>query len=423
MEAVIYARNPTPYYGPILNEEEVVAFLARRGVFILEKGSLSMAVRINLFRQADVIIGPHGEGLTDVVFCKPGALLWELMPHHMHNSSYNHLAQAAELDYWGDQFGVIGQDVSSGWSVDLDILSERMRAVSRRLAVQVARPKSDLSLSPIGPMSRRLKPLDDLMLEFESLGDNCEFGLVQRSVGAEPLGLLRFAGFYLPVEIRLEKLVDALEADFIGLGSLDTVSVEAAGETREFMVTEGAYNLMYHSFMHEGEIEPEILRQREATRLTFLRRKLLEDLKNGEKVWVWKSNIKLTLDQIERLVAVLRRHGQNILLWVVEADDAHRPGSVERISDNLLKGYVERFAPYHNAPDISPQSWLEVCQAAYDLCNPSTVDELDEARASETPLTAMEYLARPTPVVTPEAPATTSWPGVISWLRNLLRWR
>ena len=166
-----------------------------------------------------------------------------------------------------------------------------------------------------------------------------------------------------------------------------------------------------------------ILRQREATRLTFLRRKLLEDLKNGEKVWVWKSNIKLTLDQIERLVAVLRRHGQNILLWVVEADDAHRPGSVERISDNLLKGYVERFAPYHNAPDISPQSWLEVCQAAYDLCNPSTVDELDEARASETPLTAMEYLARPTPVVTPEAPATTSRPGVISWLRNLLRWR
>ncbi len=34
--------------------------------------------------------------------------------------------------------------------------------------------------------------LQDLMLQFESLGQNCEFGLVQRRAGADPLGLLRF---------------------------------------------------------------------------------------------------------------------------------------------------------------------------------------------------------------------------------------
>ena len=34
----------------------------------------------------------------------------------------------------------------------------------------------------------------DLVLQFESIGDNCELGLVQRRAGSEPLGLLRFAG-------------------------------------------------------------------------------------------------------------------------------------------------------------------------------------------------------------------------------------
>ena len=34
----------------------------------------------------------------------------------------------------------------------------------------------------------------DLVLDFESVGDNCELGIFQRRVGAEPLGLLRFAG-------------------------------------------------------------------------------------------------------------------------------------------------------------------------------------------------------------------------------------
>ena len=32
-----------------------------------------------------------------------------------------------------------------------------------------------------------------LLLLFEGLGDNCDFGVVQRAVGIEPFGLFRFA--------------------------------------------------------------------------------------------------------------------------------------------------------------------------------------------------------------------------------------
>ena len=59
-------------------------------------------------------------------------------------------------------------------------------------------------------------PLDglgdrDLMMGFESLGDDCEFGFAQRGSGAEPLSLLRFGG------IRLHRLHEALETRFAGI--------------------------------------------------------------------------------------------------------------------------------------------------------------------------------------------------------------
>ena len=40
-----------------------------------------------------------------------------------------------------------------------------------------------------------IPPLNELLLQFEPIGDNCEFGLMQQYFGAEPLSLLRFAGF------------------------------------------------------------------------------------------------------------------------------------------------------------------------------------------------------------------------------------
>ena len=62
-------------------------------------------------------------------------------------------------------------------------------------------------------------PTRDLMLRFESLGQNCEFGLVQRRCGSEPLGLLRFASTPLP------HLLAAFEGGFEGLGGPDAIEI------------------------------------------------------------------------------------------------------------------------------------------------------------------------------------------------------
>lgn len=265
------------------------------------------------------------------------------------------------------------------------------------------------------------------MLEFESLGDNCEFGLVQRSAGAEPISLLRFSGFHIPIEHRLDRLVAALTCRFDGLGAPETIEPYLAGEPgrREWLLREAAYDLMYHTFNLEGAIEESTLRERESKRLIFLQRKLLADLEAGEKIWVWRSEATSAADQIQPLYQQLRALGPNQLLWVVEADAEDRVGAVERLDSDLVKGHVERFAPYDRATEISPHSWHRVCEGAYQLFRRPPATHARSVPDHSFAATAMDHLRRAavegaiaaTPGRQPEPPAK----GVLAWLRSLFR--
>jgi hypothetical protein len=73
---------------------------------------------------------------------------------------------------------------------------------------------------PIATMAEAILSDRELVIQFESLGDNCELGLVQRMAGAEPLGLLRFAG------VPLRHLIRAMEARFEGMADTANIRVE-----------------------------------------------------------------------------------------------------------------------------------------------------------------------------------------------------
>jgi hypothetical protein len=384
---------------------------------IVEPGRLGTAERINLFRNADVVIGPTGQGLTDVVFCRPGALLWEWTPRHHQNASFNRLAQAAQLDYWSDIFETVTDPLKpGGWEIDLELVACRFSEMSGRTGRTVA-----VIANPDSP------PIDDLMLRFESLGDNCEFGLVQRHAGAEPLGLLRFNGIYTPPEFRLEKLIAALHRNFDGLGASGTIEVFPDGiqGERELIVRESTYEFFYHTGIAEGQVEPAVQCERETVRLGFLRRKLLEDLQTGDKTWVWRCPATTHREQIQPLLDLLRSRGSNTLLWVVEADADHLAGSVEPLEPELIKGYVRHFAPYDNATDIDLPSWLIMCwradqllQATHPAPQAEPTPQPEPKRPSQ-PLSAMDYLARKPsaePVAAVIAPPKPSIPS------RLLRW-
>ena len=424
-DRVLYIDDVNPYYGSIRNEGVVIDMLRRRGVTIVERERLRTAERINLFRNADAIIGPLGQGLTDVLFCRPGTLMWEWMPRHHQNASFNRLAQAAQLDYWGDMFETVAEPAKPGqWEVDLGLVAVRLTVLSTRLAHRAAAGTATVDALATVTRSVGSRPVDDLMLSFESLGDNCEFGLVQRHAGVEPLGLLRFNGFFVSPELRLEKLIAAMQCRFDGLGAPGTIAVFPDGVPgqRELIARESAYGLLYHTGVPEGQVEPEVQVEREATRLGFLRRKFLDDLATGEKIWVWKSVAETRRDQIQPLLETLRCWGPNILLWVVEADDEHQAGTIEPLEFDFIKAYVARFAPYEGVADIHVASWFEVCWRADELRYPDRPAPDPEAayEPPPPPLTAMEFLARNPPAPSAATAEAATGLGVRRWLRR--RW-
>ena len=202
-------------------------------------------------------------------------------------------------------------------------------------------------------------PPDQMITRFESLGDNCEFGLVQRRLGAEPLGLLRFA------YIELILLLDALRSGFAVLGDPAKISVTVEGADREFIVRDEVYGITYHTFQSETQLTLDAVRSQQTARLNFLKRKILEDAASGEKIFVVKRNEPLRPEEVLPLYAALNDLGRNWLLWVLPADAAHPPGTVETLLPGLLRGYIDRFAPPENAHDLSLSGWVAMCEAAW----------------------------------------------------------
>ena len=198
----------------------------------------------------------------------------------------------------------------------------------------------------------------ELMLRFESIGENCEFGLVQRQCGAEPLGLLRFASAPLP------KLLNALDAGFEGMGLPEHLEVQVSASGREYMVLDKRFGFLHHAWVKVGEQTPEQIHAREVRRVPFLVQKLIEDLRTGEKVFVYHGMRELTDTDALDLLQALRRYGEVKMLWVERANGDREPGTVDVIDQGFYKGYVDRFAPGENAHDLSLDCWINLCRNA-----------------------------------------------------------
>jgi hypothetical protein len=201
--------------------------------------------------------------------------------------------------------------------------------------------------------------IPEIALRFESLGENCEFGLFQRRCDSEPLGLLRFSSTFM------RNLIRGIDSGFEDLGAVEEIDPRLEGGPRkEYMIHEKRYGLVYHTFVYEGERSIWLMREQESARLRFLRRKFLEELEANDKIFVYKFDAPVTEEQILPLHMALNRYGTATLLWVVPAERDRPAGTVEVVMPGLLKGYIDRFAPADNAHDLSFEGWLRVCANA-----------------------------------------------------------
>jgi hypothetical protein len=227
--------------------------------------------------------------------------------------------------------------------------------------------------------------LDDraLVLRFESIGDNCELGLVQRQAGEEPLGLLRFAG------APLRNLVRGLNARFANIA--DPTHIRINAEHGEYMVKLTKYDFTYHAHVLVGAMSPEALHQQQCRTIGFLVEKLIGDLEDPSKILVFRQNEPLLASDLADLRIALSAYGPSILLWVQEACTGHPPGSVEVADERMMVGYVRRLAERDSVPDLDFASWMQVLRRAHAIWTGAREGRLVRAAAVAPAATELTF--------------------------------
>jgi hypothetical protein len=83
----------------IVNEFEVRSFLENHGFTTILPETLSVAQQASIFASARCVIGPHGAGLSDIVFCPPHTKIVEFFSPSCVRPHYWGLSNLLELDY------------------------------------------------------------------------------------------------------------------------------------------------------------------------------------------------------------------------------------------------------------------------------------------------------------------------------------
>ena len=76
----------------LLNEPEIIEYLRGLGFEIICPGEMSFAEQIQTFRNAEIVVAPHGAAATNMVFAPAGATLIELFGDNYINGCYWALA-------------------------------------------------------------------------------------------------------------------------------------------------------------------------------------------------------------------------------------------------------------------------------------------------------------------------------------------
>jgi tetratricopeptide (TPR) repeat protein len=205
----------------------------------------------------------------------------------------------------------------------------------------------------------------DLFNRFESMGDNCEFGLVQRHFGCEPLGLFRWTG------ISPDHLALALQARLSGFGDEENTIIELGGDP-EYVIKDARGFYEMHTFIHEGQMPYDRMYVQQCRRLKFLRDKLLDDLSEGSKVFIYKRRDgRMTPREIRELHAAFRGFGDTTLFCVLLADENHPNGTVVGEANGLLVGYIDKLSVRARETEIAYDSWLRLCRRVEFMLAPS----------------------------------------------------
>lgn len=128
---LIYISRADSNSRVMLNESELIQGLEKQGFKSISLSSLSLDDQIRVFRNAKIIVAPHGAGMANIAFCNKDCKVYELTPIHYINPCFVSLAQLAGLEYWIDAFQSLdgGDRHQRQWIANVDFVLRRVDTI------------------------------------------------------------------------------------------------------------------------------------------------------------------------------------------------------------------------------------------------------------------------------------------------------
>ncbi|MDD3150403.1 MAG: glycosyltransferase 61 family protein [Candidatus Gastranaerophilales bacterium] len=110
----------------VLNEDKVFNFLSEFGFQMLRMEDYSFSEQLSIFANANIIVAPHGAGLTNISFCKPGTKLIEIFTPDWFADCFFRIGENVGIDHYY-MFGNPQPNTNLDMTIDINRLALTMK--------------------------------------------------------------------------------------------------------------------------------------------------------------------------------------------------------------------------------------------------------------------------------------------------------
>lgn len=96
----LYISRAKASYRKITNEDEVIEYLSKLGFTPIYLEEYNFTTQVALLSNAEIIVAPHGAGLTNLIWCNPGTKVLEIFSPNYVNVCFWTIAESLRLEYF-----------------------------------------------------------------------------------------------------------------------------------------------------------------------------------------------------------------------------------------------------------------------------------------------------------------------------------
>lgn len=148
-EILVVSRGDTAGLRAITNEDEMLerleAAFPDHHINRFVATGIPLEDQVGAFSQAELVLGPHGAGLTNIMFCRPGTPVLYFPVEPSVDTNFGHISSAVGLDFWivpSTEAPFFGQYTFSPEVID-DVVAT-IRAALKRKAERTAGGRAEL---------------------------------------------------------------------------------------------------------------------------------------------------------------------------------------------------------------------------------------------------------------------------------------